>query len=120
MIFPILRFAHFGLQPPGTFSASARTPPAFGSQGIFEKVADLAAAFPNQTEDRDLRFGVARHHTDQSAFAHAAAAENADALPPAAGEKSIHGADAAADRLPNRYALERQRSRGIQRTVIPS
>ncbi len=91
---------------------------AFLSERVFEEVAHFAAAFADQPEHGEVGSGVARHHADQRALAHAAAAENADALSAAAGEESIDRADAAAERFANRQALQGQRGGAVERPVL--
>src|SRR5208283_1375979 len=57
-------------------------------------------------------------HANQRALAHTTASENAHALPPPASEESINRPNAAAERLADRNALQRQRSRGIERAIL--
>ena len=69
------------------------------SPSVFQKFAHFAAAFADQRQHRQVGRRAARHHADQRAFAHAAAAEDAQPLSPAAGQKAVDGANAAAQRL---------------------
>src|SRR5208283_153987 len=91
---------------------------AFLAQCILQKIAHLAAAFPHQAQHRQIGASVARHHANQRALAPTTASENAHALPPPASEESINRPNAAAERLADRNALQRQRSRGIERAIL--
>ena len=81
----------------------------------FQKLADLASAFAHQREHREVGGGAARHHANQRALAYAAAAEDAQPLPAAAGKKSVDGANAAAQRFADRQRSQRERHRRVQR-----
>ena len=91
---------------------------AFLAECVFQKLAHFAAALAHQGQHGEIGGGAAGHHAHQRAFAHAAAAENAHALPAPAGEHSVDGADAAAQRLANERARQRQRGVAAQRPVF--
>ena len=71
-----------------------RARPALFAQRVFKKLAHLAAALAHQAHHRHIGFGVARHHADQRALAHARPAEDAHALPAAHGQQRIEHANA--------------------------
>jgi hypothetical protein len=93
---------------------------AFLPQRVLEEVAHFAPSLSHQSEHGEVGAGVTRHHADQGAFPHAAATKDPDALPAAAGEEGIHGANAAADRLTNGDTFERKRGHRIQQPVLLS
>ena len=88
---------------------------AFGPQTLFEEFADFATTLANQANDDDFSVAVAGHHANERAFAHTRAAEDADALAAAHGEQAVDGTDARAERGADRDAVERLRSRTIER-----
>src|SRR5271169_504374 len=59
------------------------------TQRVLEEIANLAAAFSHQRQHGQFRGCAARHHAEERAFAHAAAPENSDALPPSACKEAI-------------------------------
>jgi hypothetical protein len=89
---------------------------AFRAERVFKEIAHLAAALADQAYDGDICLGVAGHHADQRAFADTGAAEDADTLAAAHGEKRIDGADAGAERRLDRGAIERGANPGFERT----
>ena len=64
-----------------------RTPQTLFAEHL-KKLADFASAFADQRQHRHVGRGAARHHADQRALAHAAAAEDADTLAASAGDES--------------------------------
>ncbi len=64
-----------------------------------KKLAHLAPALAHQAHHRHIGLGVARHHADQRALAHARSAEDAHALAAAHGQQRVDGANAGAQRL---------------------
>ncbi len=72
---------------------------AFFAQRVFQELAHFASALADQRQHGEIGGGAAGHHANQRALAHAAAAEDAHALAAPAGQHSVDGADAAAQRL---------------------
>ncbi len=66
----------------------------------------LAATFADQTDHDDIGIGVARHHAEQHALAHAAAGEQAHALPAADRQQRIDGAHTDIQRFADRAARQ--------------
>jgi hypothetical protein len=82
--------------------------------------ADFAAALADQSKDCDVSSGVARHHADERAFAHAAAAENSHALPAATSQKCIDRANPTSDSIVNWSPVQWQRSPPVEFAKLPS
>ena len=74
---------------------------------MLEEAAHLAATLADQRDDGDVGTGAAGHHAEQRALAHAAAAEQSDALPPPHGQQGIDRAHARAERPGDGLARER-------------
>jgi hypothetical protein len=75
-----------------------------------QKLAHLAAALAHQAHHRHIGLGVARHHADQRAFAHARPAEDAHPLAPAHGQQRVDARGCrcpAASRIGTRSSGER-------------
>ena len=87
---------------------------AFGAQFVFDEIADLAVALADQRDHADVGGIVARHRAEQSALADAAAAEDSDALPFAAGQQAVDRADAGDQRLRDVLPLERAGGARVQ------
>ncbi len=78
----------------------------------------LASSFSDQRQHGQVSAGVAGHHPQQCALADSAAAEDAQALAPAAGEETIHRADSRTDRLPDGGAAQRLWRRRVQQLKV--
>ena len=81
------------------------------TQIAFEKTSYFPAAFADETEDDDVGFGTARHHPEQRALTHAAAAKDADALPSSARQQRVDRANTCTERYVDFLAIH-----GIQRS----
>ena len=90
-----------------------RTAAAFRAQFIFEKRPHFAIAFAHQRDHADVGVVVPRHRAQQSAFADAAASEDAHALSFAARQQAIDGANAGDQRLYDMFAIQRLGWRGV-------
>ena len=69
------------------------------SQVALDELVYLAAALADQGDDDHVGVGVAGHHAQQHALAHAGAGENAHPLPLAAGQQAVDRANAGGQRL---------------------
>jgi hypothetical protein len=81
---------------------------------VLQKRAHLAVALADQGDDGDVGGVVAGHRSEQRALAHAAAAENAHALPFAAQRQPVDGPYAGDHRLGDVLAVERASRRLVQ------
>ena len=82
-----------------------RTGETFWPQIVLDELARLAATFADEADDDDIRTGIACQHGQQRRLADARAGENAHALAPAAGQKSVQGAHAKVDLVAHALAL---------------
>ena len=82
----------------GVLSAGAATtterPPTLLAQDALDEFLHFATALADQADDDDVGLGVAGHHAQQHALAHAGAGEQADALAATNGQQRIDGAHA--------------------------
>ncbi len=85
---------------------------------MFEKRAYFAIALADQRDYGDVGGIVARHGAEQSAFANAAAAEDAHALSCAARNHGVDGADAGDDGADDVFAIEGAAGSLVQAIVI--
>ena len=70
-----------------------------GAQVALDELVDLAAALADQGDDDHVGRGVAGHHAQEHALAHARAGEDPHPLPLAAGQQAVDRADAGGQRL---------------------
>ena len=66
---------------------------------MFEKGTHFAVALADERDDADIGLAVAAHGAEQCALPYPAAAENPDALPFAAGQQAVDGANTGDQRL---------------------
>ena len=97
----------------GSGNNDDRATKPLGAENL-KKFSHFASAFAHQRQHGHIRGCSPGHHADQRAFADAASAEDANALPSSASKERIDCADTAAQRLTNRNPLKRQRSRTIE------
>ena len=82
-----------------------RAAAAFRPQFVIEKRAHLAIALADQGDHADVGVIVPRHRAEKRALADAAASEDSDALPFAARQQTVDGADAGDQRFDDVLAL---------------
>ena len=70
-----------------------------GAEIALDEFVDLAAALADQRNHVHVGIGIAGHHAQQNALSHAGAGEDAHPLPFAAGDESVHRANARGKRL---------------------
>ena len=85
------------------------------AQFLFQKFADLAIAFADQTDDADIGGIVTAHATEERALTDSAAAENTDALSFAAGQQGVDGANSGAERRVDAGTAQGGNGFGLQR-----
>ncbi len=85
---------------------------------VVEEAAHFAAALTDQAQHDHVGRGAARQHAEQRALAHAAAAEEADALPATARQQPVDGAHARTDRRLDGLAVERVQRARLQRVAV--
>ena len=88
--------------------------PVFAKR-VVDKLAHLAPALADQSNDRHVGGRVLGHRAKQGRFAHPRHRKSADALPPADREHRIHRAYARRQRLFHRLPLKRIQRIGMQR-----
>ena len=95
-----------------------RAADAFLAEDVLDEFLDLAAALADQADDDHVGGGVARHHAEQHALAHAGAGEQADALAAADGQHRVDRAHAGVERRAHRVAVHRVDRPARQRLVV--
>ena len=101
----------------GGRSDDDRTAQALLAEDLFDEFLDLATAFADQSDDDDLRRGVARHHAEQDAFADAGTGKEAHALATPDGQEGIDGTHANIERMVDRcpqHRIDRPSLQGAQ------
>ena len=83
------------------------------AEDALDEFLHLAAALADQTDDDHIRAGVARHHAEKHALAHAAAGEESHALSSPDGQEGVDGANTDIEWLADR--MPRQRVDGPSR-----
>jgi hypothetical protein len=74
---------------------------------MFDKPPHFPIALADEANDTEVRRIVAAHASEQRALPNAAAAENPDALPLAAGQQTVDGSNTGNKRLGDMFPLER-------------
>ncbi len=90
----------------------------FHAQNVFDELFDLTAPLADEAHHDDVGIGVARHHAQQHALAHAAAREQPHARATAHGEQRIDRAHAHVERLAHQRPGQRVDLLGGQGGVV--
>src|SRR5690606_35278875 len=90
-----------------------RTTHAFLSEVVFDKLADLAAPFPDKADHDDASSRLACHHTHERALSDAGRCEDSDTLSFAASQQAVDGANARGQRFGSEGSV-----RGVLRAAV--
>jgi len=82
---------------------------------VLDETAHFASPLSHERNDDDVRRRAARQHAEQCALADTRTAEEPDALPAAAGEQRVDGADTTGQRRHDRIAFHRVQRRRMDR-----
>ena len=86
---------------------------AFFAQNIFDKFFDFAATLTDQPDHNHIGLGVARHHAQQHALAHARSGKQPDALTASHRQQGVDRTHSGVERLAHGCAVH-----GVDRTPV--